>query len=392
MSLHRSALFAVILATGTATATEAPMRTVDPASCARASTLQNRFTELTMQVDRDKAIMRNFGFEKTVADFEAQGNLPAAQLTDGMRSFRKLLFDDVMKSARAEFVDAAIAGVGNVATSGASQVADDFKKKLTPEAVAMVKALGDIPSIGTKDLASKVELANDVSSAIEVLDKAKLAYEVGSPAVKGQILELTLKLSHEIAAHGLVKLAVALPGTMATTAAAAAAWVPTLLAADEWAWHEAYKSANAVLMVHKLTQATEGDLQLLKATTTRLKNATDELKSIKSELPQLAGKCDGTQSVKRASGGGGGLGKPLVWIGLAAGAGYAATQLKTASTSGTTEKGFCDFASTKNACGSCTCISHNPAGACDEGMNNNPACGGSFCWQSSRTNTHAPFC
>jgi hypothetical protein len=217
------------------------------------SQLQSQFESLRQEINLDRQVIQNFGFEKTVDQIEYWGTLPERQVEEAKKTFKAMLFDATLGS-----VSEAARAVGS----------------LTPEEVDALNRLADsqgAPPLGV------VAGARDVHKALEFLDKTKHVYEAADDARKGQMLEAAVKLgglASKNPAFGL------------------------LLTADAWAAYQVYQSATAVKMVRDLTRANEGDLILLKSRSEKLRNEVDQLKGIKKQLAEVASKCDSTTLVR----------------------------------------------------------------------------------------------
>jgi hypothetical protein len=227
---------------------------VDQALCSQAAQLQSAFDSLTQQINLNRQVVRNFGFEKTVAEIEYWGNLPERQAEDAKSGFKAMLFD---------------------ATLGSASKAAGAVGSLTPNEVDALNRLADAqgaPSLGI------VAGARDVHRALEFLDKTKRAYETADAARKSKMLDAAVKL-----------------GGLASRNPA----FGLLLTADEWAAYQVYQSATAVKTVHDLTKVNEGDLNLLKSRSENLKNAVSQLMDVKKQMAELGSKCDSTGLVKK---------------------------------------------------------------------------------------------
>lgn len=223
-------------------------------SSSQVAELQNQFQSLRQEIDVDRQVVQNFGFEKTVDEIEYWGNLPARQVKDAKAKFKVMLFDATLNS-----VSETAGAVGS----------------LTPEEVDAVTRLADAqgaPSLGI------VAGAKDVHRALEFLDKTKGAYETADAIKKKQMLDAAIKLgglASKNPAFGL------------------------LLTADEWGAYQVYESATAVKTVHDLTKANEGDLILLKSRSEKLKKEVNELVSVRKELAKLGSEQDSTTLVRK---------------------------------------------------------------------------------------------
>jgi len=230
----------------------AAMRAITPSS--QVAELQNQFQSLSEEIGVDRQVVRNFGFEKTVAEIEYWGNLPARQVEDAKNAFNAMLFDATLGS-----VSKAAGAVGS----------------LTPEEVDALNRLADAqgaPPLGI------VSGANDVHRALEFLDKTKGAYETADAIKKKQMLDAAVKLgglASKNPAYGL------------------------LLTADEWGTYQVYQSAKAVKTVQDLTNVNEGDLILLKSRSEKLKKEVDQLTAVKKQLAKLSSGQDSTTLVRK---------------------------------------------------------------------------------------------
>ena len=229
-------------------------RAVEQAHCSQIAELQNQFESLTQQINLDRQVVQNFGFEKTVAQIEYWGSLPERQVEDAKDAFKTVLFD------------ATLGSVGEAAGAVGS---------LTSEEVDALNRLADIqgaPPLGI------VAGARDVHKALEFLDRSKLAYEGAEAVRKGQMLDAAVKL-----------------GSLASKNPA----FSLLLRADGWAAYQVYQSATAVKTVHDLTKVNEGDLILLKSRSEKLKNEVNQLTGVKKQVAELSSKCDSTGLVEK---------------------------------------------------------------------------------------------
>ena len=71
---------------------------VEQARCSQIAELQNQFESLTQQINLDRQVVQNFGFEKTVAQIEYWGSLPERQVEDAKKAFKTVLFDATLGS------------------------------------------------------------------------------------------------------------------------------------------------------------------------------------------------------------------------------------------------------------------------------------------------------
>jgi hypothetical protein len=227
---------------------------VEQAHCSQVAELQNQFESLTQQINLDRQVVQNFGFQKTVAQIEYWGNLPERQIEDAKNAFKAVLFDATLGS-----VSEAAGAVGS----------------LTSEEVDALNRLADIegaPPLGI------VAGARDVHKALQFLDKTKSAYELADAVRKGQLLDAAVKLGDLASKNHPF-------------------WL--LLKADGWATYQIYQSATAVKTVHDLTKVNEGDLILLKSRSEKLKNEVNQLTGVKKHLAELSSKCDSTGLVEK---------------------------------------------------------------------------------------------
>jgi hypothetical protein len=219
-------------------------------TCSQVAQLQNQFDYLTHEINVDRQVIHNFGFEKTVEEIEYWGHLPARQVEDAKREFRAMLFD---------------------ATLGLAIEAAGAVGALTPEEVDALNRLADAQ--GTPPLGI-VAGAKDVHTALVFLEKTKRAYEAADAVRKRDMLTAAVKLggfASKNPAFGL------------------------LLSADAWAAYQVYQSKTAVGKVHDLTKVGEGDLILLKSRSEKVKNEVNQLSGVKKQLAALGAKCDSTK-------------------------------------------------------------------------------------------------
>lgn len=222
--------------------------------CLIVAQLQTQFQSLNQQIALDQQVLRNFGFEKTVAEIEYWGNLSARQVEDAKNTFKNMLFD------------AALGSISEAAHSVGS---------LTSGEIDALNRLADAqggPSLGI------VAGAKDVHRALEFLDKAKGGYEAADAARKGQMLDAALKLGGLACKNPAYNL---------------------LLTADAWAAYQVFNSITAVKTVHNLTKVLEGDLILLKARSEKLTTEVNQLTGVKKELAKLSSECDSSNLVKK---------------------------------------------------------------------------------------------
>ena len=118
--------------------------------------------------------------------------------------------------------------------------------------------------------------ARDVHKALEFLQKAHEDYG----------------MLDDLRKHDLMSAAAKLAGMASKNPA-----FGLLLDADQWAAYQVYGSVNAVNQVHKLTLIGEGDLQLLKTVSDRLRNEVNQLTGVKKQLAYLGPKCSSTNLV-----------------------------------------------------------------------------------------------
>lgn len=227
---------------------------VERARCSQVAELQNQFESLTQQINLDRQVVQNFGFEKTVAQIEYWGSLSERQVEDAKNTFKTMLFD---------------------ATLGSVSEAAGALGSLTSEEVDALNRLAGIegePPLGI------VTGARDVHKAIEFLDRSKAAYEGAEAVRKGQMLDAAIKL-----------------GSLASKNPA----FGLLLSADGWAAYQVYQSATAVKTVRDLTMVNEGDLKLLKSRSEKLKNEVVQLIRVKKQMAELGSDCDSTRLVEK---------------------------------------------------------------------------------------------
>jgi len=221
---------------------------------AEVPTLQEEFRSLTEEIEIDRQVVRNFGFEKTVEEIKHWGSLPTRQIEDAAKTFRKMVFDATIVS-----VIQVLGAVGS----------------LTPGEVDALNRLADAqgaPPLGI------VGRAQDVEAAVKFLKKTKSAYEGLDAGRQGRMLDAAVKLGSlalKNPAYGL------------------------LITADKWALYQFYQSASAVVMVQRMTQATEGDLKLLKSRSDKLRNQVNQLKDVRIRLTKLSALCDSTRLVEK---------------------------------------------------------------------------------------------
>jgi hypothetical protein len=226
-------------------------RVVEQDICSQVGVLQTRFESLRQEINVDRQVIKNFGFEKTVEEIEFWGNLPERQMEDAKSAFKALL------------LDAAIDSVSEAASAVGS---------LTTEEVDQLNLLAD--SQGAHRLGI-VAGAKDLHKSLEFLEKTKSTYETADAVKRREILNASIKLwglASNNHAFGL------------------------LLSADGWAAYQVYQSATAVKTVHDLTRVNEGDLILLKSRSEKLKNEADQMTGIKKQLLESSSKCDSTKN------------------------------------------------------------------------------------------------
>lgn len=328
------------------------------ATCTQVPDLQKRFEELTQEINLDRQIIRNFGFEKTVAEIEYAGALEERRLKEAKEQVFELMFAVLADKARA-----AIRAAGSLSAADVDVIN------------RMVDAQGD-PALG-----KVVAGARDVDKALDILENAKDGYNRLSEFRRRELLTAV----HEIAKSAAVGAAVAVGAVAASSAATAAA----LLGVAEWAWYQVYQSLDAVRIVKNLTEATEGDLALLRTRSEKLRKEVDELAEVRRQLAALGPQCSSTRMVRAPKKGGSG-GKVAAGLLVGGGLGVGAYMLgkelakqdSIKNAGGGTVSGRCVGTASANACAACTCT---PNVNCS----NSPQCGGSGCWTSSAV---PPFC
>jgi len=220
--------------------------------CAQVPGLQSQFDLLTQDINLDRQVVQNFGFDKTVDQIEYWGDLPSRQIEDAKTAFRSMLFD---------------------ATLGTASEAAGAVGSLTPDQVDALNRLAGAegePPLGI------VAGARNVHDALEFLDKSKRAYEAADARTRGRMLEAAVALgglASENHAFGL------------------------LLTADGWAAFEVYQSVTAVKTVQNLTKLNEGDLILLKSRSEKLARGVNQLIVVKKHLAEMGANCDSTSLV-----------------------------------------------------------------------------------------------
>ncbi|MGQ0815795.1 MAG: hypothetical protein ACT4O1_15270 [Gemmatimonadota bacterium] len=264
-----------------------------PPGCASVAALQDTFQILTAELNLNRQVIANFGFDRSIAQFERAAALPQAQVLESTKAVQKLLFDESMRNARAQFASQAQSGAVDLATTGASEGARVIGSQLSPEAIAAFRKLG----YGNPELVRRVTIANDVSAALEILDKAKAGYSLADDVSKRQLLQAGYTLLHDLA----VKQATAAGVKAGVFGPASAGWVGLIVSANEWAWLLAYESADAVWTVRRLNQATAGELKLLTLRADSSKKLVTKLAKVRAELAQLARTCDSSKLAKKKS-------------------------------------------------------------------------------------------
>ncbi len=267
-----------------------------PAGCSKVTMLQDSFRLLNEQIELDRQVIANFGFDRTVADFERAAALPQAQVGEGIEGIKKLLFEESMRTARAEIIKQLQSGSAalvqtagrEIVTGAAGRLAASAKGNISPEALEVIKRLG----IGNPDLVRKATLDKDLEAALEILDRATLSYSVGSDLAKRQLLEAGLTLVEELVVEKLT--------TYATPAGAG--WVGLMLSVDKWAWMLAYESADAVMTVRRLTKSTTGELKLLTNRADANRKRVLQLVSVRARLQDLGRQCDSSKLAKKRGG------------------------------------------------------------------------------------------
>lgn len=316
-----------------------------PSVCANAPALEDAFDRHTRMMSYGTQLAKNYGFERNEVELENAANLPAAQIWEGKKGIRKLLFGEVYKGAREELARQAAAKAVDLAVGHAVSLGRS-PGSMSPEMVERFRELSRYhPTKGAKyaaaveaHLQGQAELK--VKDAMELLDDVNEYYSVADDVSQGKLLEVAANLTHEAAVHGLKLLGNLKPQLLPATSAN---WVGFMLSVDEWAWMQAYKSYDAVRAVRKLTESNVMQLELLKRTSNDMRVAADELRKIRPQLAQLAKTCDRTKLVKK---GGSGAGKwivgTLVLGGVgAAGAYYYAEEQKKLNNNGGGDGGYC---------------------------------------------------
>lgn len=220
----------------------------DP-TCADLADLQGQFGELNRAIGVDRQVVENFGFDKTNAQIEYWGNLPERQREQFQKKIRAVVFDQSLVGASKAFE-----AVGS----------------LTPDEVDALNRMADAegaPPLGI------VAGSRDVHRALEFLHHAHKTYEALDEAHQHEFLTAAVKVAG-MASHSNA--------------------FALLLDVDTWAGYQLYDAANAVVQVNKLTQENEGDLELLKTVSGRLKNEVDRLTRVKKQLAYLSSRCDST--------------------------------------------------------------------------------------------------
>lgn len=223
--------------------------------CFELPKLQSEFESLTQQIAVDRQVLQSFGFDKSVEQIEYWGALQERQIEEAKHEFKELLLDATLATA----------------SDGAAAV-----ESLTPEQVEALNRLADAegaPPLGI------VAGARDLHKALEFLHRSKTVYDGVDEARKGRIFLAAIQFGG-LVSHN--------PG------------FGLLLNADGWAAYQVYQAANAVKMVHDLTNANEGDLVLLKTRSEKLKDEVNRLTAVKKKLAEWGAGGDSTRLVKKS--------------------------------------------------------------------------------------------
>ena len=220
--------------------------------CLKLAQLQNQFQYLMQDIEVNRQVIKNFGFDKTVEQIEYFGTLEERQVEEAKEEFNSMLLDAVLSSTTDE--------AGKIGS-------------LDSETIDVLNRLADAQ--GSPELGEFVDKADQVNKALKLLKKTKSVYKIANAAKKGEILKSVIKLG------GLI--------------CSAPWWLTMLAEADRWAVYEAYQAGNAVYMVQQLTKANEGDLILLKSRSEKLRDEVNLLTSIKKKIAILSSECDSSK-------------------------------------------------------------------------------------------------